>query len=80
MIAGDLRRKMADEINCFTAEDLSELAMVKLETLDYWRKHGKGPKPLRFGNAFLYSKSSVIEFVSALSEGPGDDFLRRCIK
>ena len=80
MIAGDLRRKMADEISCFTAEDLSELAMVKLETLDYWRKHGKGPKAIRFGTAYLYPKSSVIEFVSALLEGPGDDFYRRCIR
>lgn len=80
MIAGDLRRKMADEVNCFTAEDLSELAMVKLETLEYWRKHGKGPKPIRFGAAFLYPKSSVIEFVNAMSEGPGDEYIRRVIK
>lgn len=80
MIAGDLRRRMADDINCFTAEDLSELAMVKLETLDYWRKHGKGPKSIRFGTAYLYPKSSVIEFISALSEGSSDEFLRRCIK
>ncbi|MNP43060.1 hypothetical protein D3C76_1368580 [compost metagenome] len=80
MIAGDLRRKMADEINCFTAEDLSELAMVKLETLDYWRKHGKGPKSIRFGTAHLYPKSSVIEFVNAMSEGPSDEYIRRVIK
>lgn len=71
---------MADEINCFTAEDLSALAMVKLETLEHWRKHGRGPKPIRFGNAFLYSKPSVVEFVSTMFEGPGDDFYRRCIR
>lgn len=80
MIAEELRRKMADDINCFTAEDLSELAKVKLETLEYWRKHGKGPQPIRFGNAFLYSKASVTEFIGSLCDGPGDDFMMRCIK
>lgn len=59
----NLRSKMAYEVNCFTAEDISELAKVKLETLAYWRKHGKGPKPIRFGDAYLYPKASLIEFL-----------------
>lgn len=77
----NLRSKMADEINCYTAEDISELAKVKLETLAYWRKHGKGPKPIRFGDAYLYPKNSVMAFISSLMDtGHGqDEFIKKCI-
>ena len=75
----DVRSKMAHEINCYTAEDISELATVNLETLAYWRKHGKGPKPIRFGSAYLYPKNAVMEFISGLMETDQDDFIRRCI-
>lgn len=75
----NLRSKMADEVNCFTAEDISELAKVKLETLAYWRKHGKGPKPIRFGDAYLYPKVSLIEFVNGLMNTGQDEFTRKCI-
>lgn len=75
----NLRSKMADEVNCFTAEDISELAKVKLETLAYWRKHGKGPKPIRFGDAYLYPKASLIEFVNGLMNTGQDEFTRKCI-
>ncbi|MNG17964.1 hypothetical protein D3C84_1019880 [compost metagenome] len=70
---------MADEVKCFTAEDISELAKVKLETLAYWRKHGKGPKPIRFGDAYLYPKISVIEFINGLMDTGQEEFTRRCI-
>ncbi|GLX90975.1 hypothetical protein Pfra02_35430 [Pseudomonas fragi] len=70
---------MADEVNCFTAEDISELAKVKLETLAYWRKHGKGPKPIRFGDAYLYPKVALIEFVNGLMNTGQDEFTRKCI-
>ena len=73
----NLRSKMADEINCYTAEDISELAKVTLDTLAYWRKHGKGPKPIRFGSAYLYPKNAVMEFVGSLMEVDSDDFIRR---
>lgn len=76
----DLRRKIADEVNCYTAEDLSELAKVKIETLEYWRKKGKGPKAIHFGNAYLYPKSAVIEFISGLIDSVNDDFIMKCIK
>jgi len=75
----NLRSKMADEVNCFTAEDISELAKVKLETLAYWRKHGKGPKPIRFGDAYLYPKVALIEFVNGLMNTGQDEFTRKCI-
>jgi len=75
----NLRRKMADEINCYTAEDISELAKVKLETLAYWRKHGKGPKPIRWGDAYLYPKISVMEFINGLINTGQDEFIRKCI-
>lgn len=74
-----LRSKMADEVNCYTAEDISELAKVKLETLAYWRKHGKGPKPIRFGDAYLYPKKSVTEFIGSLMDTGQDDFIKKCI-
>lgn len=75
----DIRSKIAHEINCYTAEDISELAKVNLDTLAYWRKHGKGPKPIRFGSAYLYPKNAVIEFIGSLVEADSDDFIRRCI-
>ncbi|UUT24118.1 helix-turn-helix domain-containing protein [Pseudomonas sp. T8] len=75
----DIRRRIADEINCYTAEDISELAKVKMETLEYWRKKGKGPKAIHFGSAYLYPKASVMEFIAELTKGPSDDFIRRCI-
>ncbi|MBT0622560.1 hypothetical protein KIH32_01485 [Pseudomonas fluorescens] len=75
----DLRSKMADEINCYTAEDISELAKVNLETLAYWRKHGKGPKPIRFGAAYLYPKNAVMDFISSLMDTDPDEFIRKCI-
>ncbi|MFW9087764.1 hypothetical protein ACOI7N_24895 [Pseudomonas sp. P2758] len=75
----DLRSKMADEINCYTAEDISELAKVNLETLAYWRKHGKGPKPIRFGSAYLYPKNAVMDFISNLMDTDPDEFIRKCM-
>ena len=70
---------MADEINCYTSEDIGELANVSMETLAYWRTHSKGPKPIRFGSAYLYPKNAVMEFIGSLTEVDSDDFIRRCI-
>lgn len=75
----NLRSKMADEINCYTAEDISELAKVKLETLAYWRKHGKGPKSIRWGDAYLYPKTSLMEFVNGLMNTGQDEFTKKCL-
>ena len=75
----NLRRKMADEVNCFTAEDISELAKAKLETLAHWRKHGKGPKPIRFGDAYLYPKILLMVFINGLMDTGQDEFTRKCI-
>lgn len=75
----DIRSRIAHEINCYTAEDISELAKVSLETLAYWRTHGKGPKPIRFGLAYLYPKNAVMEFIGSLMDVDSDDFIRRCI-
>lgn len=75
----DIRSRMAHEVNCYTAEDISELAKVSLETLTYWRTHGKGPKPIRFGSAYLYPKNAVMEFIGSLMDVDSDDFIRRCM-
>ena len=75
----DIRSKIAGEINCYTAEDISELAKVNLDTLAYWRKHGKGPKPIRFGSAYLYPKNAVMDFIGSLIETDSDEFLRKCM-
>ncbi|MGR6496919.1 helix-turn-helix domain-containing protein [Pseudomonas fulva] len=75
----DIRSKMADEVNCYTAEDISELAKVNLDTLAYWRKHGKGPKAIRFGSAYLYPKIAVMEFINNLMDTDQDSFIRQCI-
>jgi len=55
------------------------LAKVNLDTLAYWRKHGKGPKPIRFGSAYLYPKNAVMDFIGSLIETDSDEFLRKCM-
>lgn len=57
-------QELASAIDCLTEEDLALLVGVKLETLEAWRKRGKGPEYALVGSRFLYPRSAVARHVA----------------
>jgi hypothetical protein len=69
------------DMGFLTEQDVAEIAQVKPGTLEYWRKHGKGPKYILFGKSFLYPKDLLTNFLVGLIKDPDPDpdFTGRCI-
>lgn len=75
----EMRGEMAKMLGFFTENQIAVLAGVKLSTLESWRKHGKGPDYVRFGNAYFYSLDTVKEFLKGLQKSDARDHIRRTI-
>lgn len=61
---GERIRALAQSLDCFTEEDFILLAKIKPGTADAWRKRGTGPAYVLMGNAYLYPREAVREFIS----------------
>lgn len=59
-------RAIADSLDCLLDEDLQALGGVEPGTTEAWRKRGKGPPYLIFGNRALYPKKPVAAFLQTL--------------
>jgi hypothetical protein len=59
-------RELAHKLDCFTEADLLLLAKVTPVTAESWRKRGKGPAYLVFGNRVLYPRTAVAEHLQNL--------------
>jgi hypothetical protein len=59
-------RALARSLDCLTEEELSVLAKAEPSTVEAWRKRGKGPDYILFGNRFLYPRKSVSEHLQTL--------------
>ena len=59
-------RDLARSLDCIPDEDLQALANVKASTTEAWRKRGKGPAYIVFGNAILYPREAVAEYLRTL--------------
>lgn len=59
-------RELARSLDCIEDAELQALAKVKASTLEAWRKRGKGPAYIVFGNAILYPRAAVAEYLQTL--------------
>ena len=59
-------RELARSLDCIPDAELQALAKVKASTTEAWRKRGKGPAYIVFGNAILYPRSAVAEYLQTL--------------
>nr|WP_297350210.1 hypothetical protein [uncultured Caldimonas sp.] len=70
---------LAQSLDCFTEDDFILLAKITPGTASAWRKRGKGPAYVLMGNAFLYPRDAVREFIShcvrAPKKAPAKDLL-----
>jgi len=62
----DQIRALAAELDCFIDEDLQTLGGIQPGTTDAWRRRGKGPPYLIFGNRVLYPKGPARQFLQTL--------------
>jgi hypothetical protein len=58
-------RDLAESLDCIAEPDLCLLAGITPTTAESWRKRGKGPAYALVGNAYLYPRAAVAEFVRA---------------
>jgi predicted site-specific integrase-resolvase len=58
-----LARALAESVGHVIEEDAAALARVKPETLEAWRKRGKGPAWVRWGNRVMYPREAIREFL-----------------
>jgi hypothetical protein len=56
-------RALADSLDCFLETDLCAIARVKSTTTEAWRKRGKGPSYVLFGNRVLYPREALKQFL-----------------
>ena len=59
-------RQLADELDCYTQDDLQLLGDIGEVTEESWRKRGKGPPAIRCGNRFLYPRPGVRVWLQSL--------------
>jgi hypothetical protein len=59
-------RELARSLDCIPDAELQALAKVKASTTEAWRKRGKGPAYIVFGNAILYPREAVVEYLKTL--------------
>lgn len=58
-------RALAESLDCILDEDLQLLGGVKGTTTEAWRKRGRGPGYIVFGNRVLYPRKAVASFLQA---------------
>lgn len=75
------RGKIARELGFFTEQEVMLIAGVKAETLEYWRKKGKGPEYIYFGTSFLYPAKHLDAYLHELvkRKEPDMDLIESCI-
>lgn len=56
-------RELAESLGCVTEHDVCELARIAPGTLEAWRKRGKGPPYVLFGNRFLYPRDGLHRYL-----------------
>lgn len=59
-------RALAHSLDCITDEELQVLADATPGTVEAWRKRGKGPKYILFGNRYLYPRKGLAEHLNTL--------------
>jgi len=62
----DRIRAIADSLDCMLDEDLQALGGLQPGTTEAWRKRGKGPPYLIFGNRPLYPKKPAAAYLQTL--------------
>lgn len=50
---------MAAAVRHLTTEELSERTGIPVETLRQWRRHGRGPVPMKLGRGVRYRLADV---------------------
>ena len=63
-------RALARALDCFTEDELKALGKLKPSTPEAWRKRGKGPPYILFGNAYLYPRKGLAEHLQTLVREP----------
>jgi Helix-turn-helix domain len=56
---------LAQSLDCIAEPDLCLLAKITPSTAESWRKRGKGPAYVLFGNAYLYPRQAVAEYLQS---------------
>ena len=59
-------RALAHSLDCITEEEVQVLGDATPGTVEAWRKRGKGPKYILFGNRFLYPRKGLAEHLETL--------------
>jgi hypothetical protein len=59
-------RQLARSLDCATEGELLKLGKLKPSTTAAWRKRGKGPPYILFGNAYLYPRKGLAEYLQDL--------------
>ena len=57
---------LAASLGCLTERELTVLSDATPGTVEAWRKRGKGPAYVLFGNRFLYPRLAVSEHLQTL--------------
>lgn len=73
------RRMLADKLGFITEEMVISLAKASPKTVEDWRKRGNGPTHIRFGNAYFYEISDVMEYMKSLKKERNSDAVYRSI-
>lgn len=55
--------ELAYRLDCLTEHELCTLTRTAPDTPSQWRKRGIGPAYVRFGNAFLYPREALTEYL-----------------
>jgi hypothetical protein len=58
-------RALADSLNCLTEQDFMLLTGTTENTVESWRKRGKGPDYILAGNRYFYTRLSVAEYLES---------------
>ena len=73
------RNALVMSLGFLTEEQMIEITQVKKETLEHWRKHGKGPIPTLFGRAFFYALDDVKDYMHSLRRTRSRESILRSI-
>lgn len=55
--------QIAGSLDCLTTQQLCLLGGITESTADSWRRRGKGPAYVIFGNAVLYPRKCVADYL-----------------
>ncbi|MNC50575.1 hypothetical protein D3C75_998210 [compost metagenome] len=70
---------LANSMGYLTENQVALLAMVKLATVEDWRKRGNGPVYIRFGSNFLYDIDDVKDHLKSLTKQRSREAILRSI-